>query len=1490
MHSINHLTCRRSLALLGLWLLWLGSGLSAQPVLLKDINTAPPDQGGWLYANPGPLFTLNGAVYYMGQDSLTGLELWKTDGTTAGTGLVRDMYPGPFRSYPSLFTRLNNTVYFLEGRTRLWKTDGTTGGTVLVRDVLPEVAQSFIFSLAVLNNTLYFLRDDGSNGFELWKSNGTAAGTTLVKKATPGSASVTVYQPLVNVGNRLYFVANNGTNGTELFRSDGTAAGTVMVKDINPGENGSFPENLTNFNGTLYFTANNGTSGQELFRSDGTAAGTVLVKDIYPGARDEFGTPYPNNGGAGFLTNFNGTLYFTATDGVHGNELWQSNGTAAGTTLVKDINPGSGSSTPQQLVNFNGALYLIADNGVHGRELWKSNGTAAGTTLIKDIQPGALSGFESYNTVLAPVNGTLYFTATDGVTGREPWKSDGTAAGTTLIKDIYPGGRSSQESTYRLPNLGGTVFFMATDGTHGEELWKTDGTAAGTVMLRNTTPPDGRYTNDSWPADLTPVNGTLYFTATDGVHGRELWKSNGTPGTTVLVKDIVAGAGSSYPAGLTNLNGTLYFGASGGLWKSNGTAAGTTLVKNVAAGSLLNLNGTIYFSSNTALWKSDGTPAGTVLVKDGMSPGNLTQVNGTLYFVGNDGTHGEELWKSNGTAAGTVMVKDIRPTASGAGPFFLTNVSGTLFFSANDETNGREFWKSDGTATGTVMVRDLFPGSTSNRFGDEFPNSSGPENLTNVNGTLYFTTSSDFEGGRILWKCNAAGTSLVQLKYVPSYPGNPYLADLFNYNGTLCFVASDPEAGKELWKTDGTEAGTVRVKDLFPGWQGSEPYGFAVSGNRLYFVANDGLRGKELWRTDGTSAGTVLIKDIVLGALGEDSPFAFVQVQLTDVNGTLYFVANDGYGQELWKYNAAGCTEPNAALAVAGSTVCANQPGTVTVKASQAGVTYGVYFGLSPVGQPRTSTGGDLVLSIPTVSLGAGANPFTVKAQGCVETTLTMPVTVTVQPALVAPTAAGKTISSGQTATLTATGAPAGAAYRWYAAATGGTPLATTATYTTPALVATTTYFVAAYLPNCGESPRASATVSVTPTASATLFRVNAGGNAFTTGDARGFAADAYFSGGAVSAATALGIGGTGDDYLYQTGRHGSSFSYNFPTGNGSYDVVLHFAETYFGNTVPGGAGSRKFHVNLEGARKLTDYDVFARAGGALKVAQETFRVTVSDGTLNVAFLKGAADNPAVKAIEVLPAGAALTINAGGNAYTTAGGKRFSADSYYAAGTVSAAVTGDIVNTYDDPLYQTGRHGASFSYGLPTGNGTFKVTLHFAETYWGNKVGGGVGARKFNVDAEGVRKLTEYDIFARAGGALRAVTETFTVTVSDGVLNLLFSKGSADVASLRALEVVPATAAAREDSAGLAAPETASAVKLFPNPAREQLFVELPVAADQVQGTAVTDASGHVLLQDQHRVHGERRLLIPVGGLPAGLYLLRLRTANGVRVVRFVKQ
>src|SRR5207248_6883299 len=106
----------------------------------------------------------------------------------------------------------------------------------------------------------------------------------------------------------------------------------------------STPGNLTNVNGTLFFSAYDGTDGQELWKSDGTVAGTVLVKDIYPGAyypTGYYSSPYgPHSSSPSNLTNVNGTLFFTANDGTHGSELWKSDGTTTGTALVKDINPG----------------------------------------------------------------------------------------------------------------------------------------------------------------------------------------------------------------------------------------------------------------------------------------------------------------------------------------------------------------------------------------------------------------------------------------------------------------------------------------------------------------------------------------------------------------------------------------------------------------------------------------------------------------------------------------------------------------------------------------------------------------------------------------------------------------------------------------------------------------------------------------------------------------------------------------------------------------------------------------------------------------------------------------------------------------------------------------------------------------------------------------------------------------------------------------------
>src|SRR5262249_23638650 len=260
---------------------------------------------------------------------------------------------------------------------------------------------------------------------------------------------------------------------------------------------------------------------------------------------------------------------------------------------------------------------------------------------------------------------------------------------------------------------------------------------------------------------LTNVNGTLFFTANDGINGSELWKSNGTTAGTVLVKDIYAGADGSYPSNLTNVNGTLFFagaGPEGGLWKSDRTEAGTSMLAGVIFGSnLTNVEGTLFFTAydwtnGMELWKSDGTASGTTLVKDilpGYSgtrsygyypnssyPGNLTNVNGTLFF-----TALGELWQSDGTEAGTVLVQDINPGYGGSYPASLTNVNGTLFFAADDGIHGGELWKA---SPGTSLGLSGFPANiTAGAAGSFTVTTTNPDGSTNTGyqGTVHFTSS-----------------------------------------------------------------------------------------------------------------------------------------------------------------------------------------------------------------------------------------------------------------------------------------------------------------------------------------------------------------------------------------------------------------------------------------------------------------------------------------------------------------------------------------------------------------------------------------------------------------------------------------------------------------------------------------------------------------------------------------------------------------------------
>ncbi|WP_225411387.1 ELWxxDGT repeat protein [Stigmatella hybrida] len=687
------------------------------------------------------LKAMGGTVYYSCSSSV-GYELCKFDPVNKINVQVKDIYVMYGSSLPSQLTVVGGTL-FLEandgiGGRELWKSDGTPAGTVRVRDIRPGSATSGLASLTAVGSTLFFVANDGVSGAELWKSDGTEAGTVRVRDIVPGTTGANP-RNLVDVGGTLFFVAGDGVSGAELWKSDGTEAGTVRVRDIRPGAEGSHPASLVDGGGTLFFTAHDGVAGDELWKSDGTEAGTVRVRDIRPGAESS---------GASSLTRVGDSVFFTAEDGVTGRELWTSDGTEAGTALVRNIRQvGASSSNPEELTEMNGMLFFRADDGGEGLELWKSDGTEAGTVCLRDILPGGPGATPSS---LTSAGGRLFFAADDGATGKELWKSDGTPAGTVLLRDIKPGAASSYP--HALVNVGGQIYFSASDGVVGTELWKSDGTPAGTVLVKDISTV-GISESPTSPYTLFPVGQRLFLRADDHIKGEELWKSDGTPASTVLVKDIIPGSTGSIPWDFARVGDTLYFSASDGtsraLWKSDGSAAGTVKVANVNPSYLLGVGNTLFFQAKDAtggseLWKSDGTSAGTVRVRD-IRPGSassdpqpLTQVNGILYFLANDNGSGFRLWKSDGTEAGTTLV-DPRLSSIGAKAW-----NGGLALTAYVEGVGQELWWTDGTPEGTRLLADVWPG----------PNSSQVRNLTVVGDTLYFS-AEDGQSGHELWSAVA---------------------------------------------------------------------------------------------------------------------------------------------------------------------------------------------------------------------------------------------------------------------------------------------------------------------------------------------------------------------------------------------------------------------------------------------------------------------------------------------------------------------------------------------------------------------------------------------------------------------------------------------------------------------------------------------------------------------------------------------------------------
>jgi ELWxxDGT repeat protein len=930
-------------------------------------------------------------------------------------------------SHPREFTQVGNKTFFtyntnVTDKPILVVSEGTTATTRALDVRFSPGTQ--LTDLIAYQGKLYFFADDGTRGKELWTSDGTEAGTFMVFDiATPVSdpASTTGFKnegsngaDLTISNNLLYFTASNDTSGNganrELWVYDGIND-PHQVADINPGSLSSTPLQLTDVDGTLYFVATNGIDfGRELWRTtDGTSA--ELVEDIRDGFQDsDISELTPLQ-----LSNGEWTLFFAATDGNHGIELWRSDD-VFGTHEVHDIqgviNGTNQGSNPSSLLAVDGVLYFAADDGVVGKELWRYDPDEP-TTVSPDpnvdinanprrydiAQFGPNNVFDvKQNSVphnLTNINGVIYFSANDGLTGFELWKFDTNDqfAVPTRVRDINPTLTSSGDSTQSsypgsLLNVNGVLYFIATEqytvnGQTNFEVWKTDGTDGGTVRVTNI-----NSLGNTWQA--SPAGFVYPKSSSDSLHPTEIIQDKSP--------DLFRTDFSNEQLVLSN--GLLYFSADNG---ANGSVVNRThqigeyvpnfepwtiapatvdtinllrdfqYVQNVGSNPF-NItqvgNRAFYFYTDprtglSQLAVSDGTPGGTVDVPVAqfadLGPGQIGFNNGSgdkFYFFVSTSIGANQLWVSDGTALGTFILKTIRTAGFfPEGGYDLTVAGNRLFFSAHDGVD-QELWISDGTAAGTVELKDLFPGAASGWVG----------NMVAVGSQVYFVARDAVGNNRVWVSDGTPGGTRKAVSNAALGVGNPTGPDgplnpteLVNMGGIVYFAADAGGGTRKLFRTDGTDAGTFEVLPALPTNTATNPTKLTVgySGSLLFFSATD-ANGTELWYTDGVTQFQV-VADIAPG------PASSNPGEATEFLGTFYWAGNDGQGRELFSISGGIRTDYDLNPGLASS-----NPLELTVSGSF------VYFTADNGGTGRElyrASGGVITLVSDLIPGTVGSNP-----------------------------------------------------------------------------------------------------------------------------------------------------------------------------------------------------------------------------------------------------------------------------------------------------------------------------------------------------------------------------------------------------------------------------------------------------------------------------------------------------------------------------------
>ena len=866
----------------------------AQISFLKELNSVEES------SSPENFTEIN-SITFFSIKTLDGYNIWKTDGTEAGTVVVSTQAIDienidKFDYGIPNFHVLNNELYYYVQKPKsvdyyqplqLWKTDGTNL-TLVLNDITRTPLYYFnnhiyylnfygLFKIengtslkiknfpypslyysgerpVLLNNQLIFslienIEPNHQEKLQIWKSDGTELGTTPIKTIDKLYAfhndNLIHKKVSITIGSQVFFILKriNTINfpyriTVEVWKTDGVD--TSLIKELYSYDAEPYgepydkiPTKMANFDGKLIFLF----STTDLWISNGTSAGTNMIKKL------KFLTFESTHGKWGFLNN---KFLFTASILTEDDyELWQSDGTEMGTEQLKNINTTTNpfpnnSSAPNYFTTINNKLYFKTLKD----EIWQTDGTVNGTVFIQNISHPSNSSTNSPAFIYTS-NSYLLYSYYDIQNGYELWKTNGITQ--NILKNI---------TTYNKPSLGsdkkvrvGNVWYFNGADYHGAELWKSDGTSEGTVLVKDLN--SGIFS--AIIQEIVAVGSTVYFTAIfSNEDNTRLFKTDGTENGTVEI-NVYDSNVYLYPNYLTPSINKLYFkGYNIGIqtpWISLGSASSTKpLLVNYeysqAFSNLVSVEDKLFFTSS-GLWISDGTQENTYKVFGNetvnvpLNPIRLIEFKNKVYFFSQyrdiNFVMKYALFESNGTKIGTKIVKEFGQDLISTYLLFLEKTSDKLYFRPTlSYQQNFDLWTSDGTTEGTTFLKTL--------------NAQGNVNLkfSSIGNQFYMFINQQYVAiDNILWTSNG---TIDGTKQILQKQNSSIVSSIASFKCKLYFSLFDTNYGQELWESDGTNTGTHLTEEIIEGIKSSNINNLMSFENKLVFWGKNTTSGIKMWQ------------------------------------------------------------------------------------------------------------------------------------------------------------------------------------------------------------------------------------------------------------------------------------------------------------------------------------------------------------------------------------------------------------------------------------------------------------------------------------------------------------------------------------------------------------------------------------------------------------------------------------------------------------------